>query len=163
MTHYPIISVGLLLGAFVLTACARSTNPGEAGFIDGLANQTDGTYDRQIETKREQRSGLEEANALLLGENKRLAVIEQENARELGAARGQLSSLQSQVRQLRSAYNANQARYAQELKALNRVERSLKSEKVVLASATRSDTGAGSASLSRLRKLQQTVAALPKE
>lgn len=144
-----------------LAQCTGTIDPGEAGLIDGIRNQVDGTYTETIEQKRAERSGLEDANALLEEDVAALSVEEAENSRKLAAANSRLSTLRGRVANLRRKYEGDRTRYGTELKKLSNVETQLDQEGTRLVRVAQTGSTADS-SLKSLSKIANIVSGMPK-
>tara|TARA_R110000751_G_scaffold9609_3_gene35758 strand:+ start:12567 stop:13016 length:450 start_codon:yes stop_codon:yes gene_type:complete len=146
--------LGLALGA-----CTGAKNPNEAGFLDGLRNQTDGTYSGQIEARQDERAGLEAANALLDDEVTSLERTSDVNEAKLASARSKLGDLKSRTARLRSLYESDRARYADELETLASVERGISRQEHTLSGGV--SEGDTEAALGRLNRLADVIDSLP--
>lgn len=143
-----------LMLALVASGCARNTDSRTAGFVNGILNQTDGTYARQREELRTanadaaaENAGLEVRNSALEGERARLA-------RDTEYARGKLSSLRRKLSAAKKRHAASSAQYkaAQQREAqLARLERD------VNAGNRAGDANRVSAAARRLAKLEREI------
>lgn len=91
-----------LATAFLLSACATSSDPHDGGFISGVSNLVSGGYQDRIDQREAQVGSLNAEQAQLQA---RASAIRQEQAqvdRDLAAARGQLSRLDRRIADLRS-------------------------------------------------------------
>lgn len=154
------VLASLAVATTALAGCAGSQDPAQAGFFDGIRNQTDGTYVRRQQALDDQASGLERANELLADDVSDLAATSAENERRIQQARGRLTRLRNETASLRARYEQEQARFSTELTTLDRVEGDIAREQTILASAT-GDTDV-SASLQRIAQYRQIVDALPR-
>ena len=136
------ILIAGLVAAVALSGCARNTDSRSAGFVNGLLNQVDGTYEQQ-------RQDLRKANEASAAQNQTLeernAALEQERSqleKDARFARNKLAKLRRQVATEKQRYAVNSAEYqaaARRETELTRVEQSVNESSKTGNSAQMSD------------------------
>lgn len=143
-----------LLVVLTASGCARNTDSRTAGFVNGLFNQVDGTYEQQ-------RADLRAANEASAADNERLAArnenLESERAqlaRDTRYARKKLSSLRAMIANAKSRHTTSSAQY----QAAERHEAELNQlEKDVEAGNRAGDSGRVSAAARNLARLEREL------
>lgn len=157
--HLPVVVLLVALGG-----CQGSEDPTQAGFLDGIANQLDGTYDRRLKARQAERRSLESANAALETQVASLAAQHARNEARIDQARSRLTDLDRRIATLRARYALSPDTRTQELAQLAEAE-----DAVVLARAELDRTDAASPgaeavaarSLQRADELARVIALLP--
>ena len=129
----------LALAAGGVASCQRAEDPAQAGFVDGILNELDGTYDARLKAKQRERQGLEAANAALSEQVAALRSQETANARRIGASERQLNETQDRIAALKRRYAAEEDRYRAELATLEEVEVALDKQRAQLIMVSDSD------------------------
>ena len=152
--------MSLAAATLLVGACATTTDPGKAGFLDGLANQTTGTYKRNIASKQQERSGIERANELLGKDVNALEDREASNRGNLLQARNRLADLHAEIADLKEKYRVDEQAHQKELAVLRDVEQQLEQQDVLLRDPPTKQSAERSAET--LERLAKIVKALPK-
>jgi chromosome segregation ATPase len=156
--------LSLVVAVAGVAACQRAEDPAKAGFLDGILNLADGTYDDRLEAKQRERHGLESANAALAEQVKVLEGQKMENARRMAATERQLNETQQRIATLKRRYSDAEGQYQQELAELKELESALDEQraKLVMVSNTDADQSRTLAETSRrVQELSRIVALMP--
>jgi chromosome segregation ATPase len=129
----------LALSIGMMAACQRAEDPAQAGFLDGLLNQVDGTYDERLSAKQQERRNLEAVNAALADQIQVLRDQQTNNAERLAATERQLNATDRRIAALRARYASAEEQYPDELATLDEVKAEVDQQRLILAAATDGD------------------------
>ena len=153
-----IVMVAGLCGVLAAAGCARTEDPAQAGFLSGVANLADGTYNQRVSEREAARDRAQnQANQLaaraaeLDGERRQLALQEANAYQRLENLNGQLALERARLAQLDQQTNVDQSR----LGSLQNRADSLEAQRIQLTNAPANQVDAA-----EVEALQQEIDAL---
>jgi chromosome segregation ATPase len=154
----------LVLSIGALAACQRAEDPAQAGFLDGILNQVDGTYDERLAAKQQERRDLEAVNQALAGQIRVLRDQETSNADRLAATERRLNETDQRIAALRARYARAADDYRAELAKLEEVEAEVDQQRLILTAAKSDDADQDrliDQSVKRVEELSRIVDLMP--
>lgn len=94
-----------LAGVVLLSGCVTSTDPSQGGFINGVSGLSSGTYDQRIQTKQNELSSIEQANARLEAIGQQQSRTQASLVRQIGTAQAEYDRVNSEIFSLQSRLN----------------------------------------------------------
>lgn len=120
MRHSWVLAV---LATLALAGCETTSDPGRGGFISGLRNLSDGTYDRRLAEQQVAVEDAQDANLRKQRELERVRAQSADAASRRSEAEGRLASLQADLDAMKAKLAAGRTQNAalqREIDALGR-------------------------------------------